>query len=118
MKSRLIKGHMTPVSQLALTFNWSLQKMFPLKKVGIEELFSQISISYIRLGSVVYLPRIAIGICTKYNAFVCLKIRIRPISEGIYGSNRFFDMITDETFGHKVKVHENLFSMHGNRKTG
>jgi hypothetical protein len=27
-------------------------------------------------------------------------------------------MITDETFGHKVKVHENLFNMHGNRKTG
>ena len=38
VKSRLIKWHMTPVSQLALTFNWSLQKMFPLKKVGIEEL--------------------------------------------------------------------------------
>jgi hypothetical protein len=43
VKSRLIKeGQMTPVSQLALTFNWFLQKMVPLKKVGIEETFENL----------------------------------------------------------------------------
>jgi hypothetical protein len=36
------------------------------------------------------------------DALVCLKIRIRPFYEEIYGLNQFFDIITDETFGHKV----------------
>ena len=61
-----------------------------------------------------HLPKIIVE-----NAMLwCLKIRIRTFLEEIYESNRFFDIITNKAFGHKVIVHENLFSMHGNRKTG
>jgi len=55
----------------------------------------------------------------KYDAMVFFKGDLRPLYEEIYGSNRFFDVVADETFGHKVIIHGYLlYNMYGNRRTG
>jgi hypothetical protein len=107
------------INKQALDFNWFLRRMIPLKKNGVkescEELFSQIKQklypSWVRRTFTKDRRR-------KYDVLVCLKVRIRPFFEEIYEPNWFFDIITDKTFSHKVIVHENLFRMHENRKTG
>ena len=76
--------------------------MVPLKKNVSKSLlrncFPRLSGEYIRLGCAVHLPKIAV----EMRYFGAFKTRIRPFYEEVYGSNRFFDVVVDETFGHKV----------------
>ena len=118
-KSNLIRGKQNPVDQMALDFNWFLRRMVPLKKNGVEEsfdeLFSQVRQklypSWVRRAFTKDRRR-------KCDALVFFKTRIRPFYDEIYGPNRFFDVVADETFGHKVIVNSNLLRTYGNKRTG
>ena len=96
----MIRGKLNPVDQMVLDFNGFLRKMVPLKKNVPKSLlrncFPRLSGEYIRLGCAVHLPKIAV----EMRYFGAFKTRIRPFYEEVYGTNRVFDVINDEVFGH------------------
>jgi len=109
VKSRLIKGQITPVSQLALTFNWFLQKMVPLKKVGVEETFEDL---FTQVPSRFY-PNFV-----RRTFLVKFKNDLRPFYDEIYGPFRYFDVIPDAVLGHKVIIHQNLLKHYEHKRSG
>ena len=119
VKSRLIKeGQMTPVSQLALTFNWFLQKMVPLKKVGIEETFENL---FVQVPSRFY-PNFVRRTFSKdrrrkSDALMKFKNDLRPFYDEIYGPFRYFDIIPDAVLGHKVIIHQNFLKHYGLKRS-
>ena len=118
-KSILIRNKFNPVNQRALDFNWFLRRIVPLKKDGEEESFEDL---FSRVEQKFYPARVRRQFKKdrrrKWDAVEFFKRSIRPFYEEIYGPNRFFNVITDEVLGHKVIIHENLYRMYGNKRTG
>ena len=52
----------------------------------------------------------------KYDAMVFFKRGSRPFYEEVCGPDRFFDVVIDETFGHKVVIHDYLLNMYDQKK--
>jgi hypothetical protein len=118
-KSILLTQKSKPVHQRALDFNWFLKRVVPLKKNGEEasfdDLFSQVKQRYYPTR---IRRRLRKDYRRKWEALTSFKGDMRLFYDEIYGPNRFFDVITDEVLGHKVIVHENLYRMYGNKRTG
>jgi len=118
-KSILIRNKFNPVNQRALDFNWFLRRIVPLKKDGEEESFEDL---FSRVEQKFYPARVRRQFKKdrrrKWDAVEFFKRSIRPFYEEVYGPNRFFNVITDEVLGHKVIIHENLYRMYGNKRTG
>jgi hypothetical protein len=118
-KSILIRKKVLPVHQLALLFHWFLRNIVPIKKSDIEEDFDEL-FSRVRRGDYPSYVRRVLSKDRRRRSAMLISFRksLKYFYEQIYGPNRLFNIIKDDVLGHKVTIHENLFQLHGNKRTG
>ena len=118
-KSALINKKSLPINRLALIFHWFLRNIVPMKKSDIEEDFDDLFCRIQRGDYPSFVRRVfSKDRRRRSDKMVFFRRSLKCFYEQIYGPNRLFNIIKDDVLGHKVIIHENLFQLHGNKRTG